>query len=393
MREMAILTRARSLFHMHEYARASSLLSNATKPIPVFLRLYARYLAIQASTRGRSPDTDGLRRLREDVNAVKADGYIVYLRGSIERALGLEDAARTSLTAAVFMTPWNWGAWQELAGLTAGANAARSIASGEGLMGALYVAYVCNQIDALEDARRTYERIMEALPSWPYVRAQLAAVLYNARAFDEAQIIYEQLFEEDSERLESADVYSNILFVKEDKAGLALLANRCQRIDPVRLETCVVIGNYMSLRQQHEEAVTYFKRALRLDPNYLSAWTLMGHEYVEMKNAAAAIEAYRRAVDINANDFRAWYGLGQTYELMQMPAFTLHYFRKAASLRPRDARMWCAVGHTYEELDRMADAARCYERAVRCDDGDAVALSKLRAIRNGGEIDDELDAQ
>ncbi len=45
------------------------------------------------------------------------------------------------------------------------------------------------------------------------------------------------------------DTYSNILYVKEEFAGLSALAHRCAAADKYRPETCCVIGNYYSLRQ------------------------------------------------------------------------------------------------------------------------------------------------
>lgn len=89
--------------------------------------------------------------------------------------------------------------------------------------------------------------------------------------------------------LQGMDIYSNILYVKEQFAELSHLAHRLAATDKYRPESCCVIGNYYSLKGQHEKAVEYFRRALRLNRTYLSAWTLMGHEYVELKNAPAAI--------------------------------------------------------------------------------------------------------
>ena len=89
--------------------------------------------------------------------------------------------------------------------------------------------------------------------------------------------------------LQGMDIYSNILYVKEEFAALSALAHRVAASDKYRPEACCVVGNYYSLRGQHERAVQYFRRALRLNPAYLAAWTLMGHEYVELKNPPAAI--------------------------------------------------------------------------------------------------------
>mmetsp|Transcript_2981 Transcript_2981/g.4189 ORF Transcript_2981/g.4189 Transcript_2981/m.4189 type:complete len:700 (+) Transcript_2981:3-2102(+) len=214
----------------------------------------------------------------------------------------------------------------------------------------------------------------------PYLQSQLAVGHYNMRNFDAAQDNFVNITQTDPHRLDHMDVYSNILYVKEDKVALSQLAHRATRIDKYRPETCCIVGNYYSLKSQHEKAVQYFQRALKLDRSYLSAWTLMGHEYLEMKNTAAAVEAYRRAVDINPRDYRAWYGLGQTYEIMNMLLYALYYFRKVVELRPYDARMWCALGGCYLGLERREDAIRSYERAVSNNDIEGFATKKLAAL-------------
>ncbi len=85
------------------------------------------------------------------------------------------------------------------------------------------------------------------------------------------------------------DMYSNILYVKEDFAQLSALAHEAVLVNKYSPETCCIIGNYYSLKGVHEMAIVYFRRALRLDPRALGPWVLMGHEYVELKNAPAAI--------------------------------------------------------------------------------------------------------
>lgn len=213
-----------------------------------------------------------------------------------------------------------------------------------------------------------------------YLLSQLAVAHYEMRDFDRAKEDFQMLEERDPERLDQMDVYSNILYVKEDKVGLSSLAHRAMKLDKYRPETCCIVGNYYSLKSQNQKAVQYFQRALKLDRAYLSAWTLMGHEYLEMKNTAAAIEAYRRAVDISPKDYRAWYGLGQTYEIMNMLLYALFYYRKAVELRPYDARMWCAMGGCYLGLDRRIDAIKSYERAVINKDSEGIATLKLAML-------------
>ncbi len=182
------------------------------------------------------------------------------------------------------------------------------------------------------------------------------------------------------------DVYSNILYVKEEKAKLSYLAMKAVHLDKYTPETCCIVGNYYSIRGEHAKAVTYFQRALQLNKKYLSAWTLIGHEYIELKNTSQAIKAYREAVKASGGrDFRAWYGIGQAYELLQLPLWALHYYHRAVALKPYDARMWVAVAGCHEQAaatttsaHHLDQAIKCYIRAEQC--GDVEALHKLAQL-------------
>jgi len=288
--------------------------------------------------------------------------------------------AKTILFESVTSYPWNWSAWLDLASLIDNIEDVKRFKLKEHWMKDFFIAHIFLELQRNNESLSIYENLATVFPHSSYVLAQTAMANYNLREYDTAEAIFEKLEKKEPYRLDNMDTYSNILYVKEDRAKLSYLAHNANTTDKYRPETCCIIGNYYSLKSEHEKAVMYFKRALKLNANYLSAWTLMGHEYVEMKNTAAAIEAYRRAVDINPCDYRAWYGLGQTYEIVTMPYYSLYYYRKAAFLRPYDARMWCAMAGSYESLNRIEEAIKCYERAECNNDREGIALSKLASL-------------
>jgi anaphase-promoting complex subunit 8 len=407
---------AKTYFDTRQYRRCAAYLDAARTASSrreeiteaTFLRCFAKYLCVEkdAAMSGAVPTERSAQaeaELREVHGVLKGsdDPHCRYLHAVVLGKLELVsdgDAVRQLLVQSVTDFPCNWAAWKTLATYVADADEARSVVEAvcdgdaecaesdptrvaRRIMCVLFWAWASLNNDGPEEAREVYTTAVAILERSIHLKGCLATALYHMRLFDEAQELFEEVFDQDEYNLDGVDTYSNILYVKEDKVGLSILAERCVRVDKFCVETCCVVGNYYSLRGQHEQAVSYFQRALKLNPSYLSAWTLMGHEYVEMKNTAAAVEAYRRAVDVSPKDFRAWYGLGQTYELLDMPLYTLYYYGKAAALRPRDARMWSAVGQTYEELGRLQDAVRAYERANACDErGEGQALGQLAAL-------------
>lgn len=210
-------------------------------------------------------------------------------------------------------------------------------------------------------------QLQDIFPNSPFLLTCSALYLYHTKALKEAATEFSHLLSLHPHRLDGLDIYSNILYVLNERPKLAFLAHLCSSVDKFRPESCVVVGNYYSLLSQHEKAVQYFRRALALDRSCLSAWTLMGHEYVELKNTHAAIESYRRAVDINRRDYRAWYGLGQTYEMLEMYQYALWYYKKASGLRPWDGKMWMAVGTCLQKLGRELDGIKALKRALLAD--------------------------
>jgi len=60
--------------------------------------------------------------------------------------------------------------------------------------------------------------------------------------FPEAEKVFEELVKENPHRLDSLDVFSNVLFTTGRRARLSFLAHSCAMTDNYRPETCCVIG-------------------------------------------------------------------------------------------------------------------------------------------------------
>lgn len=341
--------------------------------------------------------------------ALDAFGLYVYglvLKEAQADTLTCTRPPHTILVESILQFPLNWSAWLDLCDVLVFSHGGNDTAALEqqveqALQPTLATHYMyhffCAHLmshhhQAHEDALVLYDRLYEPLPdqllfTTCYLKSQMGVVHYHLREFEQALEWFHQI--QDPFMLENKDVYSNILYVREDRVALSQLAHQAVCVDKYRPETCCIIGNYYSLKQKRQKAVMYFQRALKLDRNYTSAWTLMGHEYVELKQTESAMEAYRRAVNVSPKDYRAWYGLGQTYEFLNMHLYALFYYRKAAMLRPYDARMWCAVGLCFVALHKIPDAIRAYERAVAQEDTEGIATQKLATLyRQEGRMEE-----
>lgn len=388
---------AKSYFDCREYRRAAHALRDQTGKKAVFLRCYALYLSGEKRKEEEIIELEGpsgkgdvvnneLVSLERELSALRKSGAIdsfgLYLYGVVLREKGREDLARTVLVESVNNYPWNWSAWTELQSLCTTLDLLNSLNLKNHWMKEFFLGSAYQELKMYNEALTKYEYLQGTFRYSDYIQAQIATAQYSLRELDEADVLFEELLRNDPYRIDSMDVYSNVLYAKESFSALSYLAHRVFLTDKYRPESCCIVGNYYSLKGLHEKSVMYFRRALKLNRKYLSAWTLMGHEYVEMKNTPAAIDAYRRAVDINPRDYRAWYGLGQTYEMMSMPFYALYYFRKSAYLQPTDARLWNAMAQCYqsEQLHMLEEAIKCYRRAANCNDREGIALHQLAKL-------------
>ncbi len=401
---------AKSYYELREYKRAAYVLIDCNSHIATFLRIYCIFLSGEKTKQQDIDENkDELIKIKiqnkellklknelhnlykqdihtnEDGNEVDVmDGYLLYLYGLILKEVGNDDESRSVLIESVNKTPLNWSAWECLASQIDNIETLNNLLLPTHWMSQFFLAYIYSTLNIHEQYQimEKIDEIQNDFNNSSFINTLLAKTHYNNREFDDAQMIFEELKLLDPYRLEHMDIYSNLLFVKEEKAALAYLAHESVLIDKYSPYTNVIIGNYYALKNMHEKAIIYFKRATILNSKYVAAWILMGQEYIEVRNTSAAIECLRKAVDIDGTDYRAWYNLGLTYELLQMDNYSIYYFQKAVKLRPYDPRMWCAMGERYEKINKVIDAVKCYLRADTCDQSndEGISVNKLAKL-------------
>jgi len=333
--------------------------------------------------------------LLDAYEAGNLDAFGLHVYGMVLNAIKVAPAGsptpQTVLMESILQFPYNWSAWLDLAVVCLENNSnseqveheieekLQPVFSGH-FVYHFFCAHLLAERQQHAEALQIYEKWLEFFGGSPWLMEQHAGCSYHVREFAAAKSLLQDLHHHMPYRLDSMDVFSNILYVQEDAVALSQLAHTAVTVDPYRAETCCIIGNYYSLKQQRAKAVTYFQRALAMDRKFVSAYTLMGHEYIEWKQTAHALEPYRRAVSVAPGDYRAWYGLGQTYELLNMNFYALYYYKQAVQLRPYDARMWCALGTTYQHLKQTSSAIQAFERALQQDESEGVATNKLAQL-------------
>lgn len=388
---------ARSYFNLKEYQRSRFYLEDCESSGAYFLSVYSKYMAIMKKcvdnkadlfNNSDSTNLDYLQILRNELSTKyfknQLDAFSLYVYGIILSKLKLNEEAINILVEAVKKRSNLWCAWLELANLIKSVETLNSLNNStlpQHWMKDLFLAQCFMELSLSEEAVNIYLTFCnKGFSKSIYIKSQLAKCYDNLREGQICRQTFEEIRKLDPNNLDFMDIYSNILFVMEAHAELAILAQEACEIDKYRPESCCIIGNYYSLQNEHHKAVNYFQRALKLNSSYLQAWTLMGHEFMELKNSTSAIQAYTNAIELNPKDYRAWYGLGQTYEILKSYSYSLYYYKQAYLLRPNDSRFIVALADVYVKLEKLDEAKRCYIKSYTVGDYEGTSLSKLAKV-------------
>lgn len=242
-------------------------------------------------------------------------------------------------------------------------------------------------LNLLEDVLKSQLKV----PRISSVIALEARVHYHRNDFDRSQSLFEELREKYPLHLENLELYSNILFVKEDIVALSELSQALSQINKFRPETLTVSGNFYAINGHHDEAISNLAMAIRQNSSFYFAWTLIGHEFVELDNITAALSAYSKAHEVNQHDFRAIYGIGRVYDMKKMAFHAVFHYRNAALVNPGDWRMWMALGDCYESLSEFDSSLVCFKKASNLKNCDIIVYYKL-ALNYLNRSEDEMAA-
>ncbi|KAF8630657.1 hypothetical protein AX15_002807 [Amanita polypyramis BW_CC] len=315
------LVAARACMDAREFTRAVYLLRQCRSTKARFLSTYCQFIASEKGAQRDwhkldnnrhqppVPINTSLQDLLETVRST-TDPWLLFLKALFLSRLSRRDEAIESALLSITRFPWNWSVWTLLGSCIGDGEELSSLVQLLPLHPSHPLVYMF-QIKTLNELHNPSEHELnlcdrllskDFFPDSLWVMSLRACVLYHLHDFGQAEVQFERILALDPYRIDDVDVFSNILYVTDNRLKLSKLAHEFLALDKDRPEVCCLVGNHYSLRTEHDKAVKYFRRATQLDRTYLSAWTLMGHEYVEMKNSHAAIEAYRRAVGMDSVD-------------------------------------------------------------------------------------------
>ncbi|KAJ3041542.1 Anaphase-promoting complex subunit 23 [Rhizophlyctis rosea] len=406
--EMDVYYEARSYFLNREHARAAETLRFAKGRKANFLRLYALYLKGEKEKEevimGQESPLEQRRFVNKQLIPIEEelsqlvpiqvhqkesvedqDPFYLYLRGVVNADLGRTKIAQGLLFRSVHLYPWNWSAWEALAGLVDSVDLLNDLRAraADTIMRDFCVLHIANEL-AVSTTDNTWDyewsRLESLFPESAPLLLMRGLSFYAVREFPRALPYFEKLHKKNPYRVDHMDIYSNVLYLREKFVELSELAHRMFDLDRFRYETCLIVANYYSTRREHEYAVMFFQRALKLNPQYIEAWILIGHEYIELRNIHAAIAAYRKASILKPTDYRAWYGLGMAYRIANISELAVTHFQRALAIQDKDFRVWNNLGQVYQELGHVQEAIAAYKRGLINDRSDQLTLLEIERL-------------
>eukprot|EP01096_Ripella_sp_DP13-Kostka_P001431 TRINITY_DN11699_c0_g2_i1.p1 TRINITY_DN11699_c0_g2~~TRINITY_DN11699_c0_g2_i1.p1 ORF type:complete len:435 (+),score=153.41 TRINITY_DN11699_c0_g2_i1:48-1307(+) len=251
---------AKSLFDLKEYQRCSSYLQNATSSRSRFLYRYSRFLSGEKRKEEEQFEVQGqttvenqeLQPLKEELEKMHSEGdldpFEMYLYGLVLKELDQHNESRQLLAESCSQYPWNWSAWTALSSLCLEIShlsavtrhfkqldlaleekRKRSPSSKIAPISSFFITKIfeaSTMISLYHNDMAT--EILRALMNKSKVLADSMTVtslysncLYNSRQLAEAEEIFEQIRKRDPFRLDDLDVYSNILYVNENRGKLS----------------------------------------------------------------------------------------------------------------------------------------------------------------------------
>ncbi|KZT11471.1 TPR-like protein [Laetiporus sulphureus 93-53] len=220
---------------------------------------------------------------------------------------------------------------------------------------------------ALYDCRTCLDEL-EKLPmsqKWSaWVMAMVGKAHYELGEYVAAERAFEAVRNLEPYRLWDMEVFSTLLWHRQENVKLSFLAQELVSTDPRAPQAWIAVGNCFSLQKERPQALTCFRRAAQLDPNCAYAYTLSGHESID-EDVDKAINFFESALRADPRHYNAWYGLGTCYMRMSKIRLADYHYRKALQIHPRNAVLLGCVGMVTERLGDRDQALSLFNEAVR----------------------------
>lgn len=136
-------------------------------------------------------------------------------------------------------------------------------------------------------------------------------------------------------------------------------------LQPDNVAGLVNLGTILLYNSKNEEASEYLTRAARLSPKVAITHYLAGISFYRREQMQDAQKMFARAVQLDPGNAEAFFYLANIEGIEGAYDHALKHYAAAVKIRPELADAHYNMARLYAETNRVPEAARSYDRAVR----------------------------
>jgi superkiller protein 3 len=175
---------------------------------------------------------------------------------------------------------------------------------------------------------------------------------------------------------ERAEVYS----YAGDFGNAILCYNSILQNEPEDADALIGLGDAMLQLSDVEEADKCFQKALRMDPGNEKAWCKRAHILNRKGRWGAAIQLYNRSIALKWNYDEPWLGKAEIHLRQGNYQDAMDSYDKATRINTNSPEAWFGKGLAFEKLLVFNKATKCFQKALKLDEGYHEAKEALKRI-------------
>jgi tetratricopeptide (TPR) repeat protein len=220
-----------------------------------------------------------------------------------------------------------------------------------------------------------------------------ALALHQAGRLAEAEKVYRQVLDIQSDQFDSLHLLGVILFQRGDPAAAVEQIDRALKGKPNDVVALNNRGNALHALQRFDEALANYDRALALRPDYTDALCNRGAALHELKRYDEALAASDRIIALQPDCAEAHSNRGNTLRALGRYDEAVEACDRGLALRPDYTDALCNRGAALHELKRYDEALAASDRIVALQPDRAEAHSNRgNTLRALGRYDEAVEA-
>jgi arylsulfatase A-like enzyme/Tfp pilus assembly protein PilF len=216
-----------------------------------------------------------------------------------------------------------------------------------------------------------------------------AAHAYQARQYDEATRILQDILRQDPQQPHALDYLGDIQFLRHDLEGARATYARLVQAAPYYATAYIQLGHVEDLLGHRSEAERLYLRATEADPSNPRPPRELGTLLLADGKIGPAEEPLRKALELDPGDVLALAALGEAAALEQHYEEAATLLKRALHSEPsrQDITVMLNLGFVDLKLGRFAEVERLMKQTIQLDPRQAQSYALLGAASHGSGND------